>query len=207
MKIANARPGVGSCLKRAETHRLLSLRETDAISREESGLLSSHLASCCGCRAEALALDPTVLFSGRAQVFEDEVSERDLSTLKNGVLSAIEIERSRRRLSKSRMRPSRTWLLRAASLALFASGLTALFVARLRDGQPEKAPNHAVSEAASLSRLTPPVARLSVPPLEGPVSLGAAQGTRGSAPTVYQFPSSSPDEPTVVFVVDRNADL
>lgn len=187
-----------ACPRRAEVLALLSRREDDAITREESRLLSAHVSVCEACAREAFGRDPTLLFASIAGTPAPEAEARQVAA---DVLAAVELERSRRRLTTSRRRN----VLRAASIALVGAGLLGLAALKaLRRPAGERAPE--ISESSSASepgnvrtlRASAAVLRASHPLIEG---------LKSPAATVYQFAGRAPDEPTVVFVVDRNADL
>ncbi len=219
-----------SCAERAEAMRIVRRREEDLASPAETARLASHLAGCAACRDEALSVDPTLLFlplavgpsslaspeesgAGQAQALPSVEGKR----LAGRVRAALDVERARRRVQ-----PASRWTgwRRAAALAAALAGLA--IVAELSDAVrplrlarvqvasgPERPGTGAAGGAgeglpaelsASLTPVSPRGGGASGP--AAPIELVASPGAK-----VYQFSSSSRLEPTVVFVVDRNADL
>lgn len=172
----------------AETRRLVQLREEDRISREESSALLAHVSTCSACRREALTLAPELCFA-LAEAGRQPVSPEEAQRVASDVVSALEVGRVRQRLGSSSGR--RRALLVAASIGLVALGAT-LYVKR------PGASGHRAIAAASVPAPRAEVVPASRPILEGVASPGA---------TIYQFAAGSREEPAVVFVVDRNADL
>lgn len=173
------------CSRLAE---LLAGRDGDRLSAADERLLSAHLASCPGCAAEALRHDPILLFSRDAapDVLPAEARERFVGD----VLAAAGAARASRRL---RAAHARTGLRIAASLLLAAVLVGVWFARGLTTHPPLEAPSPVV-----IAKETRPAPTEAVPAVE---EIG------GSGAVVYQFPATTPGEPTVVFVVDRNADI
>jgi hypothetical protein len=190
-----------TCRERETMSRLVALRAGDALDAAGEALLSRHLASCPACLAEAVPVDPTLLFtrlSAAAEAEEltanatfrgararrEEPSEADL--LAADVLAALRIRavEGGRRASRFEV-ASRPWL-KAAAVVLLAAGLAAALVFT-RPGGPGPEPAAAVARSVTT---WPPIEELESP------------GVR-----VYEFASSKPEEPTVVFVANPDADL
>jgi hypothetical protein len=192
------------CAEREATARLVLLRARDAMDASGDAFLRRHLAACPECFADAVAVDPSLLFvrlSASAEAGEtpahagprvarghrEEPSDADL--LAADVLAAIRVgvtEGGRRAAHPGRV--SRHWL-RAAAVILLASGLAAVLVLR-RGGAP--APERGETSLAAVSGAAP---RPLIEELESP-------GAR-----VYEFAASTPQEPAVVFVANPDADL
>lgn len=185
---------MSSCGQRTETRRLVRLREEDRISRAEGRKLLLHVAACAACRHEAAARAPELLFAV-AEADRPEVSKDDASRLASDVVSALEVGRVRARLGASPGR--RRLLLLAASIALAAVGGALYVRSRGAEAIPVARVDRAGSAAASRPETALP-ASPARPILEGVASPGA---------TIYEFAAVSREEPAVVFVVDRNADL
>jgi hypothetical protein len=205
------------CPEAEGTLRLVRRRDADGLSAAEQGLLSRHLAGCSACSEEAIRLDPTLLFSalgasaegegrepgraGRApsggarrgahRPFAEAGSARETDLLVAGVLAAVDVERSRRRLGSSR-RP----MLAAAGLALVGVGLVGLLVAR---GRLVKEDPAAPAEAAASARPAERAARFAARPLIEDLNNPGAR--------VYEFSGVSPKEPRVVFIANPDADI
>lgn len=194
-------PPTPPCAQRETVARLAALRATDRLDAEGEALLARHLAACPACLAEAVPVDPTLLFTRLsatadaeelaaraaprgARLRRDEPSEADL--LAADVLAALRV-----RTSEDGRRPERLALaarpwLKAAAVVLLAAGLAAaLLLTRPAGPGPEPAATAVWSAAAR-------------PPIEDLASPGAR---------VYEFASSKPEEPTVVFVANPDADL
>lgn len=165
---------------------LLRLREEDRLGPAEERLLRGHLAACDPCAAEALRRDPVLLFarSGAPEASTADARERFVE----GVLASVSAAKAGRRLRRARA----GFGLRLAASLLLAASVAGVWLAR--DGG--EAPHGETPLPVALAPR--PVAAEPVPAFE---ELG------GAGAVVYQFPATAPGEPTVVFVVDRNADI
>ncbi|HEV8267109.1 MAG TPA: hypothetical protein VGR00_02700 [Thermoanaerobaculia bacterium] len=204
-----------ACPDERSTRELLARRDEDVITAQESRRLSDHLAACESCAEEAVRHDPTLLFASLATSSEESATvvrksslhpaalSPDSARVMSDVLAAIEIEQARTKYGPSRRRTA----LRAASIAFLAASLAGVatygtrqvMIAR-RSGAAEPSPVAlAPAPAAAVGTAAPAFAAAASrrPLIEG-------LGNRGA--TVYQF-AGSPSEPSVVFVVDRNADI
>lgn len=171
------------CLRLDE---LLAARDADRLPAADERLLRRHLDECAGCAARALGADPALLFSRDAGPEPLSAGERERFV--GDVLAAVAAARAARRGSVSPFRSH-------ASLRLAASVLLAVSVAGSWWAWRHEAPSPA---AVPVARAAVPAAAESVPAVEELSSGGAV---------VYQFPATEPGEPTVVFVVDRDADI
>jgi anti-sigma factor RsiW len=170
---------------------LLGKRDGDRLSPSEERLLAGHLVSCDACAAEALRHDPVLLFARDAarstpEVLTAEARERFVGD----VLAATAAAKAGRRHSVSRTGIG----LRIAASLLLAASVAGVWYARGRDAS--SSPKGALPVADAAGERTERVETF--PAVENVGSAGAV---------VYQFPASMPGEPTVVFVVDRNADI
>ena len=170
---------------------LLERRDGDRLSPFEEHLLAGHLVSCDTCAAEALRHDPVLLFSrdaarGEPGVLTAEARERFVED----VLAATAAAKAGRRHSVSRTGIG----LRIAASLLLAASVAGVWYLR---GRGVSLPPEGTFPAADAARARP-VHVEALPAVENFGSAGAV---------VYQFPASMPGEPTVVFVVDRNADI
>ena len=192
-----------TCAERETTARLAALRAEDRLDAEGEALLARHVAVCPACLAEAVSADPTLLFARLsvtaeaeepavrfsprgARALREEPSEGDL--LAADVLMALRV-----RAAAGGRRPERPAIavavrpwLKAAAVVLLAAGLAAaLLLTRPAGPGPEP-----VATAVFSATARPPIEELASP------------GAR-----VYEFASSKPEEPTVVFVANPDADL
>ncbi len=170
---------------------LLERRDGDRLSPSEERLLAGHLVSCDACAAEALRRDPVLLFTRdaarrTADVMTDEARERFVGD----VLAATAAARTGRRHSVSRTALG----LRIAASMLLAASVAGIWYVRGRGASPSPEGTIPATMAAGARSVR-------VETLPAVEDLGAAGAI------VYQFPASKPGEPTVVFVVDRNADI
>ena len=105
------------------------------------------------------------------------------------VLAATGAARARRRFLT---RPSPA-LLRAAASLFLAACLAGAWLVRGRIAPSGSAEVPSVAAAEPRAVL--------------PDAAPAVEALGGDGAVVYEFPASAPGEPTVVFVVDRNADI
>lgn len=168
---------------------LLARREEDRLTPAEEGFLRGHLASCETCAAEALRRDPVLLFARAAA--PEPLSADARERFVDGVLAAAATAKAGRRLQRAHSRP----VLRLAASLLLAASVAGVWLARDAGDGSAEAPRPELVAAADEGVRAPSDV---VPAVE---DLG------GDAAVVYQFPSTRPGEPTVVFVVDRNADI
>jgi hypothetical protein len=170
---------------------LLAKRDGDRLSLSEERLLAGHLASCDVCATEALRYDPVLLFArDAARSAPDVLSAEAREHFVADVLAATTAAKAGRRHSVSRAGIG----LRIAASLLLAVSVAGVWYARERGASPSPEGTFPVADAA----VTSPA------PVE---TLPVVENVRAAGAVVYQFPASRPGEPTVVFVVDRNADI
>jgi anti-sigma factor RsiW len=170
---------------------LLRKRDDDRLSLAEERLLSAHLASCDACAAEALRHDPVLLFArDAARSAPDVLTVEARERFVGDVLAATAAAKAGRRLTVSRAGIG----LRIAATLLLAASVVGGWYARGRVAPSAAGGTVPVADAAAAR----PVPAETLPTVEEVGAVGAV---------VYQFPASKPGEPTVVFVVDRNADI
>lgn len=167
----------------------------EALTPSERGALREHLASCGPCRGEAAAADATLAFA--AGVPPAEVSAADMERILQGVRAGVAIKRAERRLA----RPPR----RAAAVA--AAAAVALFTLALPGGPGRDARDdgsrgvHGVRSAGPAAAAVPAAAGF------GPAKAAGAPAN-GEGATVYEIaPGAGPNEPRVVWIVDRSLDI
>jgi anti-sigma factor RsiW len=170
---------------------LLERRGRDLLSPAEERLLRAHLGACAACAAEALRTDPVLLFVRDAAAAPHPVlSVDERERLVGSVLAAAAASRAGRRLRRARPGVG----LRIAASVLLAMSLVGVWASR---GRTSASPSP--DAAASVARSAPPSSRSEATP--------AVEEFGSAGAVVYQFPATVPGEPTVVFVVDRNADI
>jgi hypothetical protein len=167
---------------------LLARRDEDRLSLSEERLLREHLAACGPCAAEALRHDPVLLFSRDAgsEPLTPDARERFVGD----VLAATSTLRAGKRLGTAR----RGVALRIAASLLLAASVAGVWLAR--DGGTPAPEGTSVPVALAADERTAPAD-----------TLPAIEEIGGAGAVVYQFPAARPGEATVVFVVDRNADI
>ena len=201
-----------ACPENTRVHALLAKRADDSISAVETRALKAHLLSCTSCAEEAAADDPTLLFiplsasgegrlsrrSERQREQESASARADAERVVADVLAAVEVERSRRRLEAMPRLKQRRALL-AASLALVGAGLLGWISFKKVGPVPSvQVAAHVAPATSAVHAAALPAQAAARPVIEDLANPGA---------TVYEFASASPQEPTVVFIVDRNADI
>jgi hypothetical protein len=193
---------------------LLAKRADDSISAVESRALKAHLLSCAACAEEAAAQDPTLLFLPLAVSAEGRGGRRDerrAALLKAeadrvvaDVLAAVDVERAKRRLGggvSGEVRQRRALL--AASVALVGAGLLGYVSWKKgRESAPER-----LAAARPVPAVTAVTAAQATRPQSEPGDRPVIEDLKNPGATVYEFASASPQEPTLVFIVDRNADI
>lgn len=167
---------------------LLAGRDADRLSAADEALLRRHLDECAACAARALRHDPALLFARGAG--PEPLSDGERERFVGDVLASVAAARTARRASF--VRRGGAGLRLAASLLLAASVAAGWFA--WRGGEPSSAP---------IAQAPAPPAPLPAPAEPFPAVEEMASGDA----VVYQFPATAPGEPTVVFVVDRNADI
>jgi hypothetical protein len=208
-----------ACSEKGRVAALLAKRADDSISAVETRALKTHLLACASCAGDAAAEDPTLLFvplsasaegrlsrRGERQREQENTSARaDAERVVADVLAAVEVERSRRRLGTDARLKQRRALL-AASVALLGAGLLGWM--SLKKSGPVPAMQVAEHSSTPLEGASSvPAAHLSgIVPATG-ATRPLIEDLANPGATVYEFASASPQEPTVVFIVDRNADI
>jgi Putative zinc-finger len=161
----------------------------------ERGAVREHLALCGPCREEAAATDATLLFAAGGP--PAEVSAADMARILQGVRAGVAIKRAERRLA----RPPR----RAAAVA--AAAAVALFTLAL-PGWPERDARDAEARGARGVRLAEPAAAAVTPTARFGLAKAAGAPADVEGATVYEIaPGAGPNEPRVVWIVDRSLDI
>lgn len=169
----------------------------EALTPQERGLVRDHLALCGACRQDAAASDPTLLFSAVGR--PEEVSAADMARILEGVRAGVAIKRAERRLA----RPPR----RAAAVA--AAAAVALFTLALPGG-PAGGPELDVRNVRNVRDGRGPGSAFRAVTPAAAFGLAKAAGAPADAAgaTVYEIaPGAGPNEPRVVWIVDRSLDI
>lgn len=183
------------CPDRSGMVQLVHAREMDDLSRDDRRLLLDHLSKCGECRRAAFSIDPTLLFAPMAGPACDE-SDGEGRKMASDVLAVLEAQRIDRRIHRPRHSTLNSYILKAAAVLFFATGLAGLVWLHPWGGIAKVPPRLATVMAVTSARVVPAAA--SFPLVEAVDSPGVK---------VYQFAADAPGQPAVVFIVDRNADL
>jgi hypothetical protein len=161
----------------------------------ERSAMREHVALCGPCREEAASTDATLLFAAGGP--PAEVSAADMALILQGVRAGVALKRAERRLA----RPPR----RAAAVA--AAAAVALFTLALPGG-PERDARDADSRVAHGVRLAEPAAQAVTPAARFGLAKAAGAPADAEGATVYEIaPGAGPNEPRVVWIVDRSLDI
>ena len=165
----------------------------EALTSEERRAVREHIAACEACRKEAAAADSTLLFAATAPA--EDVSAAEMARILEGVRAGVALKQAERRLARRSSRRGEGGRRRAVAVA--AAAAVALFTLALPGGLSERAAAPA-APAAAAKAVTPAFAG------------GSADGSAESAgtATIYEIaPGEGPDEPRVVWIVDRSLDI
>jgi putative zinc finger protein len=165
----------------------------DRLSREERRDFRAHLVSCDECRRMAMARDPAILFA-LAPAPVDEGGEAEARAILENVRAALAIRDTSRKLDHS---VSARHGRRTAAAVGAAALLALTFSAPLTRRRPLP-----VSTAAAAPRGIRNAATKIVRP-------GADEPSLPSSATIYEWNpgAASPDDPKIVWIVDRSLDL
>ena len=174
----------------------------EALTSEERRAVREHIAACEACREEAATADATLLFAGTAPV--EDVSAAEMARILEGVRAGVALKQAERRLGRTLVRSrERGEGGRRLAAAIAAAAAVALFTLALPGGLSERAAAP-LAPAAAAKAVTPGFARVSA------FANGSADGSAESAgtATIYEIaPGEGPDEPRVVWIVDRSLDI
>jgi anti-sigma factor RsiW len=161
----------------------------EALPADERRAVREHLAVCAACVGEAAAQDPTLLYAAGAPA--EELSAQDMARILQGVRAGVAIKRAERRLSRPRRRSAK---------AAAAAAAVALFTLALPGG---------LSRPAAPVPMPAAVRAVQASTAPTPAALGRlADQPAASSSTVYEIaPGAGPNEPRVVWVVDRTLDI
>ena len=189
----------------------LSLSEENSSSSLPSlpSDLKAHLASCAACTAEAVALDPALVFAPLAASVSPEPPSTgrrpaapvadDARRVADAVLEELR-RRARVTTPVPAARAASWWrthrVAQAAALLLLTVGVAGL----VRWERAQVAP-----PADAIAAATTPVVPVFAPP-DAPAR-PLIESVRSPNARVYEFAAASPEEPAVVFVANPNADL
>lgn len=174
----------GSLAARVEAYR------DDRLAGEERRAFRDHLASCASCRGEAIASEPTLVFAVAAA--PRPVADAEARAILENVKAAIAVREAGRRLENGAHRGRRP------AAALGAAAILALaFSAPLarRPSAPVAArPPAPAGIAGAANRIVRP---------------GGEESSMPTSATIYEWNpgTASPDDPKIVWIVDRSLDL
>ncbi|MGA7990441.1 MAG: hypothetical protein WCC53_03310 [Thermoanaerobaculia bacterium] len=204
--------GGGRCASAARVLAAVRLSLSEEISSSSSlpslpSELKAHLAACASCATEAAALDPTLLFAPLAASASPEPAvtgrrpappvAEDARRVADAVLDEVR-RRARVTTPTPLAGPSSARRFRRLAQAAALAGLTAGLAGLLRWEGP-RSPNAAAPAPATPRPAAGLLPDASVRPL--------IEGMRSPNARVYEFAAASPQEPSVVFVANPNADL
>jgi hypothetical protein len=175
---------------RALSARIADYRH-DRLAEEDRRAFRRHIAECEECRDEAIASEPTLVF---AVAPPEAVGEEEARTILENVRAALAVREAGRRLERGALRGRRT-----------AAGLGIAAILALAFSVPLARRSPAVATAA---------ARPSVPPgIAGAanriVRPGGEEPSMPASATIYEWNpgTGSPEDPKIVWIVDRSLDL
>jgi anti-sigma factor RsiW len=172
----------GDC--RALPARLDAYR-SDRLADEDRRAFRGHLAECAECRAEAIASEPALAFALAPP--PPPVGEAEARAILDNVKAALAVRETGRMLERGVLRGRRA----AAGLGV-AAILALAFSAPLSRRPPVAVP--------SAVRPAPPA---------GIVRPGGDEPSMPASATIYEWNpgTSSPEDPKIVWIVDRSLDL
>ena len=167
----------------------------DALDRAERSAATEHLRSCADCRLRALEIDPSVVFR-LALSAGPAVSEEESRQILENVRVAISIRQASRRIEPAPAGPG----MRRTAAALAAAALLSLTVSSPKARRPASAAR--VSSAAAAAPSPSAFARATAPDRSD-------EALAPATATVYEWNpgANSPDDPKIVWIVDRSLDL
>lgn len=174
----------GSAAGRVEAYRRERLPEA------ERRAFRAHLSECDSCRREALAADPTLIFA--AAPAPPPVGDAEARAILENVKAAIAVREADRRLRGDGARRGRRSAAALAAAALLALTFSAP-LARRRPGV-SVARSSPAGIAGTANRILRP---------------GSEEPSMPSSATIYEWNpgTASPDDPKIVWIVDRSLDL
>jgi putative zinc finger protein len=172
---------------RIDAYRRESLPESD---RRE---FRAHLAECSGCRDRAIAADPTLIFAAAPPLPASSDADAQARLVLESVKAALAVRSAARKIDRPRVRHG----VRAAA-AVAAAVLVALTSSSARRSR---------SVAVPVGRATTGNFQNAATKIVRP---GADESpSMPSSATIYEWNpgTASPNDPTIVWIVDRSLDL
>ena len=194
----------------------------ESLSREERSAVRAHLSECAGCRRDASALDPALLF---ASFPPERVSDEEAARILEGVRAGIALKTAERRVRRVPSHGKRAGATAAAAAVLIALTLSSPSPARLalargaaaggpsaaarptRSSLPAAAGirDGAALAADSESAAGPPA--MTARPFSPFAEASAPGGQKVPADaTIYDW-NPGGGQPRVVWIVDRSLDI
>jgi anti-sigma factor RsiW len=163
----------------------------DDVSEPERRALRAHLSACPACRDRAIAADPTLIF-GLAPV-EVPADETEARLVLENVRAAIAMRTASRKIEATHARHGLRSAAVVAAAALLALTSSAPRRPRAATASAARAPRNGFQDAAT--KIVRPG--------------GDDSPSMPSSATIYEWNpgSASPDDPKIVWIVDRSLDL
>jgi len=165
----------------------------DRLSEEERRQWRAHLASCEACRNRVIGADPTMIFA-LAPTPVPVTDDRETRAILENVKAAIAIREVSRRLDG----PASARHGRRAAAAVGTAALLALTLSAPLTRRPASVP---AARPAAPNRISNAATKIVRP--------GAEDSSLPSSATIYEWNPgpASPDDPKIVWIVDRSLDL
>jgi len=170
---------------RAEAYRQDRLAEAERLA------FRAHLAECASCRRDAIAADPTLIFA--VAPAPPPVGDAETRAILENVKAAIAVREADRRLRGNGARRARRSAAALGAAALLALTFSAP-VARRSVSIAAARPAGPGGIAGAANRIVRP---------------GSEEPSMPSSATIYEWNpgTASPDDPKIVWIVDRSLDL
>jgi len=175
---------------RALPARLDAYRRDD-LADDERRAFRRHLAGCAECRGEAIAAEPTLVF---AVAPAEAVGDEEARTILENVKAALAVREAGRRLERGAPRTRRA-----------AAGLGVAAILALAFSAPPARRPPAVAAAAARPAAPSGIAGAA----NRIVRPGGEEPSMPASATIYEWNpgTASPEDPKIVWIVDRSLDL
>jgi hypothetical protein len=183
-----------SCLDGLQMDSFLS----DSLGRADRAAATDHVRSCADCRLRALERDPSAVFRLAASP-EPSVSEDETRRILENVRVAIAIREASRKIEQA---PAGGMGMRRTAAALAAAALLSLTASSPMSRTSRRAASPARESSAREASAPSAFARAAA-------SERSDDALAPATATVYEWNpgANSPDDPKIVWIVDRSLDL